>query len=562
MEAHLVADTNLFFECKALEELQWGELGYDPVVILLTKPVLDEIDKHKKANGRTRKRALEIFKRVRGMLTTSTTELVIREASPRVVLRRMANVVPDETLSGALDYGKNDDRLIGILAALSQKASGHKVMLFTDDTGPAATADGLGLPFAMINVEWRRPAEESTEDKKIRELEKNLATYRSQEPKISIDRCIPADDAGVVTVTRRIAQPLTESEIEEMLDALRLKHPMKTDFSPPADTSSGEAEGKFVAIVRFEPPSTKAIQNYQEVLYPQWLNNCRTVLSKLHIGRDEIEKPVILQWAMTNDGTRPASQVRVQFEAQGPLAIRRLQDRDDEVDEDDASDGQSVSAGRPIPTLPQSPKPPAFKKVVTRVPAASNLTTMRSPDIPMLRATGFLNDEMRRISTTPKTVGLASFDPMFDALKNLDSLNGFSRLLEHHRNIFETPDQNALLGTSAIGQFSHLPIEPIRLPQPFIPPKHDPEAFYYDWPAKNPVKKGALTCDLWRHKNSEEVFEFEVLFTKEGEARGSILCTVHAENLTKPETSRISINRKVELFRLLDLARIMVQNCE
>ena len=40
-EVHLVADTNLFFECKALEELRWDELGYDPIVILLTKPVLD-----------------------------------------------------------------------------------------------------------------------------------------------------------------------------------------------------------------------------------------------------------------------------------------------------------------------------------------------------------------------------------------------------------------------------------------------------------------------------------------------------------------------------------------
>ena len=27
MEVHLIADTNLFFECKALEELPWSELG-------------------------------------------------------------------------------------------------------------------------------------------------------------------------------------------------------------------------------------------------------------------------------------------------------------------------------------------------------------------------------------------------------------------------------------------------------------------------------------------------------------------------------------------------------
>ncbi|WP_027143767.1 hypothetical protein [Mesorhizobium sp. WSM3626] len=89
MEIHLVADTNLFFECKPLDQLPWQELGYDPIVILLAKPVLDEIDKHKNANSRTRDRALEIFRRVRQMLKFSVLESEIRTSAPKVVLRRM-----------------------------------------------------------------------------------------------------------------------------------------------------------------------------------------------------------------------------------------------------------------------------------------------------------------------------------------------------------------------------------------------------------------------------------------------------------------------------------------
>jgi hypothetical protein len=55
-----------------------------------------------------------------------------------------------------------------------------------------------------------------------------------------------------------------------------------------------------------------------------------------------------------------------------------------------------------------------------------------------------------------------------------------------------------------------------------------------------PIKKGALTWDFWRYQNEGQAFSFEVLFTeKDGEARGSVLCTVHAENLTKPETARV-----------------------
>src|ERR1700681_1758852 len=106
MEIHLVADTNLFFEFKTLEELPWQELGYDTVVIILTKPVLDEIDKHKKSTGRTRSRAIEIFARIREMLATGTQEVELRAAAPRVMLRRMASARPDHSLADQLDYGK------------------------------------------------------------------------------------------------------------------------------------------------------------------------------------------------------------------------------------------------------------------------------------------------------------------------------------------------------------------------------------------------------------------------------------------------------------------------
>lgn len=88
MEHAFVADTNLFFECKRLEEIPWFDLAVDPIVIALTKPVLAEIDKHKKSGGRTRKRAIEISGRIRGMLATLPPEVVIQNAGPRVVLSR------------------------------------------------------------------------------------------------------------------------------------------------------------------------------------------------------------------------------------------------------------------------------------------------------------------------------------------------------------------------------------------------------------------------------------------------------------------------------------------
>ena len=97
--------------------MPWVELGYDPIDIVLTKPVLDEIDKHKKAAGRTRARALEIFGLVRSMLKSSAQEVEIQASSPRVLLRRMPNVKPDPSFEGDLDYTKTDEKLVGIVSA-------------------------------------------------------------------------------------------------------------------------------------------------------------------------------------------------------------------------------------------------------------------------------------------------------------------------------------------------------------------------------------------------------------------------------------------------------------
>ena len=149
------------------------------------------------------------------MLASSAQEVEIQTSSPKVVLRRMPSVAPDPAHKDHLDYSKTDERLIGIVSTLAAQASGYDVKLFTDDTGPASTADGMGVPYLMINQSWRRPAAETTEEKKIKDLEKDLATYRRQEPTIAIGRCEPADESNVVAVVRKVATPLTEAEVED-----------------------------------------------------------------------------------------------------------------------------------------------------------------------------------------------------------------------------------------------------------------------------------------------------------------------------------------------------------
>lgn len=99
----------------------------------------------------------------------------------------------------------------------------------------------------------------------------------------------------------------------------------------------------------------------------------------------------------------------------------------------------------------------------------------------------------------------------------------------------------------------------ILISRPFIPAKHDPEGFYFDdWKPNLPVKSGALTCDLFRHQATEQTFNLEVLFPKAGDVKGSVLCRVQAENLTKPVEARISVSRIIEYFDLTEVAEELV----
>lgn len=386
MEHAFIADTNLFFECRRLEELPWSDLAVDPVIIALTKPVMAEIDKHKKGGGRTRKRAIEISGRIRGMLTAQPPEVVIQKAGPRVALRLMPIVQPDPELASSLDYTINDDRIVGTVATLSKDETFASVSMLTDDSVAASTAQALGVSFFLIPESWKRPPEETTEAKRIKELENDISIYRLQEPAISI-----ADASGGATearVFRRVALALQASEIDQLIDKLKALHPVSEDFAAPE--AKIQADGTEIS---YEAPEAEAIEKYMSEAYPKWIGACRSMFEKLHDGRLEPEAEVALIFSVANGGTRPASKMRVSFEAIGSIHLSR--DAHDPDDGEDQSDGHGQSALPPIPKLPAPPVAPAVRRVVKRPPTAS-----KGVDIATLRgsSTGLRLSELEKAS--------------------------------------------------------------------------------------------------------------------------------------------------------------------
>lgn len=558
MEHAFIADTNLFFECKRLEELPWSDLAVDPIVIALTKPVLAEIDKHKKGGGRTRKRAIEISVRIRGMLKAHSPEEVIQEAGPRVLLRLMPIVQPDPALAGSLDYDINDDRIVGNVSALLKDEVFASVSLLTDDAVAASTAHSIGLSFFLIPEAWKRPPEETTEAKRIKELEKDLSIYKAQEPAISIEG--PSGSATHAHVVRRVALALGSAEIEQLIENLQARHPLREDFTAPENEI--QADGTEIS---YETPDAEAVEKYKSEAYPKWVNACRAVFETLHNGRVEPEPPVSLTFSITNGGTRPASKVRVSFEASGNIHLSRAPYDPDDAHQDDVG-GQSAPS--PLPKLPTPPVAPEVRRNVRRPKPVS-----KGVDIATLRAsaTGLRLSDLEKASRgvmgdlNSHLSAINNARSMFDNIHGTGALANLARGVGPISEMMKIAQEHDRLGRSLfesanIARPTYLDMPSIHLPP--MPKKDNPEEFYYDrWPPQTPAKRGALTCELFRHQRGDELFEVNVLFPDDGNVTGAVRCTVEAENLTKPVELLTPVSRTIETYNLSAIAEEMVERC-
>ncbi|WP_105433029.1 PIN domain-containing protein [Neorhizobium sp. T6_25] len=565
MESAFVADTNLFFECRRLEELPWSELAVDPIVVALTKPVLSEIDKHKKSGGRTRKRAIEISRRIREMLSTMSPEVVIKEAEPRVTLRLVAMVQPDPEFAGALDYAINDDRIVGTASAIRKTGTFSSVSVLTDDSVAASTAHGIGLPFFLIPESWKRPPEETTEDKRIRELEKDLSTYRAQEPSIKVADV--SEHPAQAHVIRRVASKLQPVEIDQLIEKLKERHPVKQDFSVPGGETLPDG-----TEISYEAAGDDAIEKYTNE-YLKWLDACRSIFETLHDGRVEIEADVALAFGVQNIGTRPASNMRVTFEAVGEILLSREKyDLDDDVYDGDDVEGNDIdnviegSALKPIPKLPAPPASPAARKIVKRPPPATtgfDIATLKGPAA-SVRLADFAKASLAIRGLDSHLSAIRSAESMLGSLHGnralADLARGINPLSDALKQFEERNRINSLINPMGVARsplYDLAKIQPIYMPKP-----HDPELFYFDeWPKATTVKRGALSCDLFRHHRAEEVFEIDIVFPKEGKATGAVKCTVEAENLTKPVELVVPVSRKIETYSLSTIAKAMVEAC-
>ena len=230
---YLFVDTNLLLQCRPLEELDWSAWSaFGEVRLIVSNPVLREIDYRKnKGNDRVGSRARATSAMFRAMI--GDEHKLIREGDPRVTLSLEPQHQYSSALKDRLSYQERDDQLIGTIYGFAHENLAVTVRLLTHDTTPLYTARALGLAADAIPDDWLLPPENTDSERELAALRAENVRLKKAEPLFEI-RCIDGHDAEVerydATYTR--FDPLTDAEIDDLVQQLQNRFPLETDFGP------------------------------------------------------------------------------------------------------------------------------------------------------------------------------------------------------------------------------------------------------------------------------------------------------------------------------------------
>lgn len=500
---YFFVDTNLLIHCHAPEDLDWSPWReFEELRLVVSTPVLREIDRLKTRGGRVGKRARAASAMFREML--GQPHKVVRAQSPRVVLSVEPQHTYSQDLAQRLNYAERDDQLIGTVHQFARSNPTSDVRLLTHDTIPLYTARGLDLTADQIPDDWLLSPETTETERKMSALEAENSRLKAAEPSFSIH----CEDQSDTTVERYHAsytwyEPLTEAEVDGLMQRLKVRFPLATDFGSrePAERPAPPSLANRLFQTRqvFTPATDEEIEKYRNEDYPRWLERCEETL-RAHHRILQAETPVLeFAFLAENSGTRPADDALVTIEARGGVEIRPppFDDTDEDREgEDEASDSLESGALLPPPIAPRG----RWKNTVGGQPG----------DL-------------------------------------LHTLNLIGRSMQDFSGIVN-PD-------------SHILTRPLAIP-PFDPPyPRDPNAFYYKpgRPAE-PQVSFALECAQWRHDNEAKPFIGEIHVPADRDAaEGLLVCRIQAANLSKSVSCYIPVRIAIAHVSAFESARGMVE---
>ena len=214
-------DTQMVFEARPLEQLDWQSLSAGPVLLLILPQVSAEIDARKR-DGRLGQRARALNRQLDPSIETGEPATIV-EHPIRIDIAYVANRTIDWSPLDDLERDNGDDRIVAqALNAVVDDPSRVELMSF--DSRPRAAARRHGLRALKPDESWLLEPEPSPADRRVAELENRVRLLQVTEPALRVS--IRAVDPE--PLMRHQIQPIPADLVETISGMILTNNPRKS----------------------------------------------------------------------------------------------------------------------------------------------------------------------------------------------------------------------------------------------------------------------------------------------------------------------------------------------
>lgn len=288
-------DSNIALECLALEQLPWREIANSGSLLVLIAPtVVQEVDS-KKNHARLGDHARRFNKTLRPLLTGSQTVVIRSSPAPEVEIA-LADCSPiDWSSLPDLDRDEADAKV----AVQAYRAIGPEIdkrIVISHDIRPLYLARQLGLRVLQIGDNWLRPKEISEAEKKAANLQRELNSIKSREPKLEA-----YFESTELTVKTHRVIPLSSQERIEIRKTILQLHPMPVQE---------RTHGAFQIPYDYDSSLERRYAEWKREIVPLFVEQYERKL-ELNFGQVEVS------FRLKNTGQVPAEGLLIRITASG-----------------------------------------------------------------------------------------------------------------------------------------------------------------------------------------------------------------------------------------------------
>lgn len=309
-------DTNILLHFTTFDEVNWPKFLNAPrVYLMLTRPVLRELDKFK--DDRTvawrRNRARMLLSKIDGLLPQSTTgvPVPIKNGADVVFLLDIPREPNTDWIRGrALDPEVSDDRILACVLQFQEQYPDRHVCFLSNDMSFRRNAIANGVNTIKPDGEELEQLEQrSPEEKRIRELERELQDYKNSRPKLEFG----FDNHQELTTTL-----ICSAQVDDALNAEALSKVFTDEY---VHRQFIEQQQHLERIIN---QSRGRASEYQ---FKDYVKACETYLIELEpalkrLWMQQYGNRCLLSFMMKNGGAAPAEDLKIELHFPlGTLAI-------------------------------------------------------------------------------------------------------------------------------------------------------------------------------------------------------------------------------------------------